>query len=66
MLYTPYRDIKELQRDTLKKFEEKDAATGKSKIKIVKEQVMEHLESIEEARYNLQEAEKDWTWKGLG
>ena len=66
MLYTPYRDIKELQRDTLKKFEEKDAATGKSKIKIVKEQVMEHLESVEEARYNLQEAEKRLDMERIG
>jgi hypothetical protein len=66
MLYTHYRDIKELQKDTLKKFQEKDSATGKSKIKIVKEQVMEHLESVEEARYNLQEAEKKLDLERIG
>ena len=66
MLYTHYRDIKELQKDTLKKFQEKDPATGISKIKIVKEQVMEHLESVEEARYNLQEAEKKLDLERIG
>ena len=66
MLYTPYRDIKELQKDTLEKFQEKDPVTGKSKIKIVKEQVMEHLESVEEARYNLLEAEKKKDMERIG
>ena len=53
MLYTPYRehDLDEYENNTAKVYEEKE-----SWIRCVKSKVMEHLESVEEARYMVEQA----------
>ena len=55
MLYTPYRseDLKDYEMNTSNIYEEKS-----SWIHIVKSMVMEHLESVEEARYMIDQSTK--------
>ena len=60
MLYTPYReaDLDEYENNTAEVYKQKE-----SWIRSVKSKVMEHLESVEEARYMVEQANKD---KDLG
>ena len=51
MLYKPFRYISTLMTNTLEQYEEKDPETGRRKVDLIKAQIMEHLESVEEARY---------------
>ena len=57
LLYTPFRSEDELER-RVKDAEKDGYATLERQIKCVKYQVMEHLESNEEARYMVEEAHK--------
>ena len=57
LLYTPFRSEDELER-RVKNAEKDGYATLERQIKCVKDQVMEHLESNEEARYMVEEASK--------
>ena len=61
MLYTHFRNEDELQFDDPKwvedKFKESQDGINRN-IQIVKEQVLEHLESVEEARYFVDELQK--------
>ena len=66
MMYKPFRDISELQKDTLKQYEEREPTTGKRRIDLVKEQVMQHLESVEEARFNLEQAQLNVDMEKMG
>merc|ERR1712013_144909 len=66
MLYKPFRHISELQRDTLEQYEEREPTTGKRKVDLVKQQVMQHLESVEEARFNLEQAQLNTDMEKMG
>ena len=66
MLYKPFRHISELQTDTLSQYEEREPTTGKRKIDLVKQQVMQHLESVEEARFNLEQAQLNTDMEKMG
>ena len=66
MLYKPFRDISELQNNTLEQYEERESTTGKRKIDLVKQQVMPHLESVEEARYNIEQAQLNIDMEKMG
>ena len=66
MLYKPFRSINELMTNTLEQYEEKDPGTGRRKVDLVKAQVMEHLESVEEARYYVEEANMNVDMERMG
>ena len=66
MLYKPFRNITELQTNTLEQYEERDPETGKRKVDLVKQQVMPHLESVEEARFNLEQAQLNTDMEKMG
>ena len=66
MLYKPFRSISELMINTLQQYEDRDPETGRRKVDLVKEQVMEHLESIEEARYYVDEANLNIDMERMG
>ena len=57
LLYTPFRSEKELEK-RVQEAEKDGYAILEAKIKLVKDQVMEHLESNEEARLMVEEASK--------
>ena len=63
MLYTPYReeDLDEYENNTAEVYKQKE-----SWIRSVKSKVMEHLESVEEARYMVEEANKELNLDHVG
>ena len=56
MLYRPLQD--EVEEDQVEQFYN-EMVNGRRKISIVKRQVMEHLESVEEARYYVEQMKKE-------
>ena len=66
MLYKSFRDISELQKNTLEQYEEREPTTGMRKVDLVKQQVMEHLESVEEARFNIEQAQLNTDMERMG
>ena len=58
LLYTPFRSEKELEDRVNNAAINNEYADLENQIKVVKSQVMEHLESNEEARYMVEEASK--------
>ena len=62
MLYYPLRD--EVDLDNVQALYE-DTFDGKNKIDIIKSQVMEFLESVTEARYFVEEANKELDLEGI-
>ena len=63
MLYTPYReeDLDEYENNTAEVYKQKE-----SWIRSVKSKVMEHLESVEEARYMVEQANKEIDMDQIG
>ena len=63
MLYTPYReeDLNDYEEDTAKRYLEKEKYIAK-----VKSKVMEHLESVEEARYMVEQSKKELDLEEIG
>ena len=63
MLYTPYRevDLDDYENKTAEIYKEKE-----SWIRSVKSKVMEHLESVEEARYMVEQSTKEVDLEGFG
>ena len=63
MLFTPYRegDLDDYENNTAEVYKKKE-----SWIKKVKSKVMEHLESVEEARYMVEQAEKEIDTEHIG
>ena len=63
MLYTHYRDgdLDEYENNTAEVYKEKE-----SWIRSVKSKVMEHLESVEEARYMVEQANKEIDYEQIG
>jgi hypothetical protein len=63
MLYTPYReaDLDDYENNTAEMYKQKE-----SWIISVKSKVMEHLESVEEARYMVEQANKEVDLGGIG
>ena len=63
MLYTPYRekDLDEYENNTAEIYKQKE-----NWIRSVKSKVMEHLESVEEARYMVEEASKELELGNIG
>ena len=63
MLYTHYReaDLDEYENNTAEMYKQKE-----SWIISVKSKVMEHLESVEEARYMVEQANKEVDLEGIG
>ena len=63
MLYTPFReaDLDDYEKNTAEMYRQKE-----SWIRIVKGKVMEHLESVEEARYMMEQATKEDDLKDIG
>merc|ERR1711923_354434 len=63
MLYYPLR--KEIDMSEATKLYE-ESFDGDRKVQIVKSQVMEHLEGVEEARYHLEELENEIDFNEIG
>ena len=63
MLYTPYRetDLDDYENNTAEMYRKKE-----SWIKSVKSKVMEHLESVEEARYMMEQSTKEIDMTDIG
>ena len=63
MLYTHYRevDLDEYENNTAEIYQQKE-----SWIRSVKSKVMEHLESVEEARYMVEQANKEMDMGDIG
>ena len=63
MLYTPYReaDLDDYENNTAEVYQQKE-----SWIRSVKAKVMEHLESVEEARYMVEQANKEMDMGEVG
>ena len=59
MLYVPFRDEEEEFRPDDSDFIEKLYMANKQRIRKVKSKIMEHLESVEEARHYVQEVKKN-------
>ena len=58
MLYKPFRDISELQKDTLKQYEEREPTTGKRKIDLVQQQEEQQQEEQQGQQKNMFHQEK--------
>ena len=56
MLYRPLTD--EVEEDQIEEFYN-EMINGRRKISVVKHQIMEHLESVEEARYYAEQMKKE-------
>ena len=66
MLYVPFRDEEEEFRPDDSDFIEKLYMANKERIRKVKSKIMEHLESVEEARHYVQEVKKNLDLTNIG
>ena len=66
MLYVPFRDEEEEFRPDDSDFIEKLYMANKEIIRKVKSKIMEHLESVEEARHYVQEVKKNLDLTNIG